>query len=87
MGLPELKHKIQLQLEQADERLLRIVSSVFDSYLNDVVAYDAKGKQLSLDEYNQRVEQGIEDINQNRIISQDDLAVKMKKWSNAKRSV
>ncbi len=78
MGLPELKHKIQLQLEQADERLLRIVSSVFDSYLNDDVAYDAQGNPLSLDVYNQRIEQGIEDIKQNRIISQDDLAIKMK---------
>lgn len=35
MGLPELKQKIQLQIENADERLLRIVSSVFDNYLND----------------------------------------------------
>ncbi len=34
MGLPELKQKIQLQIENADERLLRIVSSVFDNYLS-----------------------------------------------------
>jgi len=35
MGLPELKQKIQMQIESADERLLRIVSSVFDNYLNE----------------------------------------------------
>lgn len=35
MGLPELKLKIQMQIENADERLLRIVSSVFDNYLNE----------------------------------------------------
>jgi hypothetical protein len=35
MGLPELKQKIQMQIENADERLLRIVSSVFDNYLNE----------------------------------------------------
>ena len=35
MGLPELKLKIQIQIENADERLLRIVSSVFDNYLNE----------------------------------------------------
>lgn len=35
MGLPELKNKIQKQIENADERLLRIVSSVFDNYLNE----------------------------------------------------
>ncbi len=35
MGLPELKQKIQLHIENADERLLRIVLSVFDNYLNE----------------------------------------------------
>ena len=35
MGLPELKQKIQMQIESADERLLRIVSSVFDNYLSE----------------------------------------------------
>lgn len=34
MGLPELKEKIKLQIENADERLLKIVSSVFDNYLD-----------------------------------------------------
>lgn len=35
MGVPELKQKIQMQIENADERLLRIVSSVFDNYLDE----------------------------------------------------
>ncbi|SDZ93048.1 hypothetical protein SAMN05443667_101333 [Flavobacterium gillisiae] len=35
MGLLELKEKIKLQLDLADERVLRIVSSVFDNYLNE----------------------------------------------------
>lgn len=34
MGLPELKEKIKLQIENADERLLKIVSSVFDNYMD-----------------------------------------------------
>ena len=34
MGLLELKEKIKLQIENADERLLKIVSSVFDNYLD-----------------------------------------------------
>jgi len=34
MGLPELKEKLKLQIENADERLLKIVSSVFDNYLD-----------------------------------------------------
>ena len=35
MGLPELKNKIQQQVESADEKILKSVSSVFDNYYND----------------------------------------------------
>jgi hypothetical protein len=82
MGLPELKHKIQLQLELADERVLRIVSSVFDNYLNEIVSYDANGKALTLSEYHNKVEEGLEDIKYNRVISQENLIEEMKTWKN-----
>jgi hypothetical protein len=82
MGLPELKHKIQLQLDLADERVLRIVSSVFDNYLNEIVSYDANGNVLTLSEYHNKVEEGLEDIKYNRVISQENLIEEMKTWKN-----
>jgi hypothetical protein len=82
MGLPELKHKIQLQLDLADERVLRIVSSVFDNYLNEIVSYDANGNALALSEYHNKVEEGLEDIKYNRVISQENLIEEMKTWKN-----
>jgi hypothetical protein len=82
MGLPELKHKIQLQLDLADERVLRIVSSVFDNYLNEIVSYDANGNALTLSEYHNKVEEGLEDIKNNRVISQENLIEEMKTWKN-----
>jgi hypothetical protein len=82
MGLPELKHKIQLQLDLADERVLRIVSSVFDNYLNEIVSYDANGNALTLSEYHNKVEEGLEDIKYNRVISQENLIEEMKTWKN-----
>ena len=82
MGLPELKHKIQLQLDLADERVLRIVSSVFDNYLNEIVSYDAKGNAIPLSEYHNKVEEGLEDIKYNRVISQENLIEEMKTWEN-----
>ncbi|WP_035652851.1 hypothetical protein [Flavobacterium sp. ASV13] len=82
MGLPELKDKIRSQLDLADERVLRIVSSVFDNYLNEVVSYDAKGNPITLTEYHNRVEEGLEDIKYNRIVSSDDLSKEMKDWDN-----
>lgn len=82
MGLPELKQKIQMQIENADERLLRIVSSVFDNYLNEIVSYDVKGNALTLSEYRNKVEEGLEDIKYNRVVSQENLIEEMKIWKN-----
>ncbi|MFG4000548.1 hypothetical protein [Flavobacterium aquidurense] len=82
MGLPELKDKIRHQLDLADERLLRIVSSVFDNYLNEVVSYDAQGNPLTLSEYNNKVEEGLNDVKYNRIISKEDLSKEMQDWDN-----
>lgn len=82
MGLPELKDKIRSQLDLADERVLRIVSSVFDNYLNEVVSYDAKDNPLTLSEYHNKVEEGLDDIKYNRIISSDELSKEMKDWDN-----
>lgn len=82
MGLPELKEKIKNQLDLADERVLRIVSSVFDNYLNEVVSYDAKGNPMTLTDYHNKVEEGLEDIKYNRIISSEYLSKEMKDWDN-----
>ncbi|KFF07573.1 hypothetical protein [Flavobacterium reichenbachii] len=82
MGLPELKDKIRNQLDLADERVLRIVSSVFDNYLNEVVSYDALGNPLTVLEYHNKVEEGLDDIKYNRIISKEDLLKEMQEWDN-----
>lgn len=82
MGLPELKEKIINQLDLADERVLRIVSSVFDNYLNEVVSYDTGGNPLNLIDYHNKVEEGLEDIKYNRTISSEDLSKEMKDWDN-----
>ena len=50
MGLPELKQKIQMQIENADERLLRIVSSVFDNYLNEDASDNTTLNSMALPE-------------------------------------
>ena len=82
MGLPELKNKIRLQLDLADERVLRIVSSVFDNYLNEVVSYDSTGNPLTLSEYHNKVEEGLEDIKYGRVTSQEDLLKEIESWKN-----
>jgi predicted transcriptional regulator len=94
MGLPELKQKIYNQIENADERILSIVSSVFDNYKPDleiiatsndnvfepIVAYDVEGKPLTLKQYNEEIDKGIADFENGRYISQEDLEREIDSW-------
>jgi hypothetical protein len=96
MGLPEFKNKIHMQTENADERLLRIVSSVFDNYLNEetsietignvvsepIVAYDTADKPLTLIQYNTEIDKGINDFETGKFISHEVLLEEIKSWRN-----
>ncbi len=46
----------------------------------EVVAYTTDGKPLTLKQYNQRLEKAEEQINNNEVISHQELAERMKKW-------
>lgn len=96
MGLPELKQKIHNQVENADERILSIVSSVFDNYLTDgslvetienevsepIVAYDVSGKPLTLKQYNEEIDKALDDFENGRFISHEALLEEIKSWRN-----
>ena len=77
MGIPELKEIIKLKLENADERVLRIVDSVLNEYSKETIAFDSKGYALNLDEYQLKVEEGFEDIKNNKTFSNDKMASKI----------
>lgn len=77
MGIPELKEIIKLKLENADERVLRIVESVLNEYSKDIVAFDSKGYALNIEEYQLKVEEGFEDIENNTTFSNEEMALKI----------
>jgi hypothetical protein len=70
MGAIELKEYIKMQLENADERVLRIVASVFDNYSRDISDDDREIVALleeSENEFNDgKVKKGISVINESR---------------------
>ena len=88
MGLPELKNKVLMYIENADERLLTKVSDIFENeeYINKVsepiVAYDVLGKPLTLKQYNDEIDKGIDDFENGRTISHQDLLKEIKSWRN-----
>jgi hypothetical protein len=70
MGAIELKEYIKMQLENADERVLRIVASVFDNYSKDINDDDKEILTLleeSENEYNEgKVKKSSSVINESR---------------------
>ena len=70
MGLPELKQKIQMQIENADERLLRIVSSVFDNYLNDEIENNTSMDPMKFQEKN-AIEEALYQVANNQTLTND----------------
>lgn len=77
MGIPELKEIIKLKLENADERVLRIVDSVLNEYSKETIAFDSKGYALNLEEYQLKVEEGFEDIKNNKTLTNEEMASKI----------
>ena len=78
MGLPELKQKIQMQIENADERLLRIVSSVFDNYLNKDSSDDTTQNSMTLPE-KKAIDEALIQVANKQTISHDLVMEETKK--------
>lgn len=78
MGLPELKQKIQMQIENADERLLRIVSSVFDNYLNEDSSDDTTQNSMTLPE-KKSIDEALIQVANKQTISHDLVMEETKK--------
>ena len=77
MGLPELKESIKLKLENADERLLRIVDSVLNEYSKETISFESNGYALNKEEYDLKVAEGFEDIKNGKTFSNEEMALKI----------
>ena len=78
MGLPELKQKIQKQIENADERLLRIVSSVFDNYLNEDASDNTTLNSMALPE-KKAIDEALIQVANKQTISHESVMEETKK--------
>ncbi len=93
MKLPELKNKVLMYIENADERLLTKVSDIFENeektniVSEPIVAFDVLGKPLTLKQYNDEIDKGIDDIKNRRVISQEDLEKEIESWKNESKTI
>lgn len=74
MGTVELKKRITLYLENADERVLKIVNSVFENYYQqEQVAFHPDGTPMSRKEYKEALETAEKQIKEGDYISVEDF--------------
>ncbi len=81
MGALELKDSVLQYINSADERLLKVVKAVIESYQEDeIVAYSVSGNPLTRNQYKIELTQAIEEINSGKFISQEDLEKESENW-------
>lgn len=78
MGLTKLKQKIQRQLEDADERLMRIVSSVFDNYLSEETPETSVESSITLQE-KKAIDEALTQVKTKQTMSHDLVMEETKK--------
>jgi hypothetical protein len=81
MGALELRDSILKSINTADERLLKVVKAVIESYREEeIVAYSVEGKPLTRSEYKAELADAKAEIKNGESISQENLEKEAKDW-------
>lgn len=83
MSTVELRKKLHEYVNSADERVLRIMTAVFESYTNsadDIVAYTVRDEPLTEDEYVNKVREADQSIDKGNFTDVDELEHEMEGW-------
>ena len=81
MGALELRDSVLEYINTADERLLKVVKSVIESYQEEeIVAFSVDGKPMTRAIYKQQLADAKLDIKNGNVISQEDLERESENW-------
>lgn len=81
MGALELRDSILQYINVADERLLKVVMAVIESYQEDeIVAFSVEGKPITRAQYKSELFDAENEIINGNIISQEDLEKESDNW-------
>ena len=77
----ELRDSLLEYINQADNRLLKVVKAVMESYWDEeIVAYTIEGKPLTKSSYNSELQASIDEIKNQDFINQEDLEKESENW-------
>lgn len=81
MGALELRESILEYINTADERLLKVVKAVIESYQEDeIVAFSVDGKPITRSEYKLELSNAENEIKNGGLISHEDLEKESENW-------
>ncbi|NVK28008.1 MAG: hypothetical protein HWE14_08190 [Flavobacteriia bacterium] len=83
MSTVELRKKLHDYVNAADERLLKIMTAVFESYSNsaeDIVAHTVREEPLTREQYVDKVRKADQSIDKGNFTDVDDLEDEMRDW-------
>ncbi|OXE99122.1 hypothetical protein BC749_102657 [Flavobacterium araucananum] len=81
MGALELRDSVLQYINTADERLLKVVKAVIESYQEEeIIAFSADGKPITRAIYKEEIAKAELDIKKGNVISQEDLEKESENW-------
>lgn len=81
MGALELRDSVLEYINTADERLLKVVKAVIESYQEEeTVAFSVEGKPITRAVYKEELVKAELDIKNRNVISQEDLEKVSENW-------
>ena len=82
MATLDLKQSVQNYIDTADNRLLKMIKALVESYYEeeDVVAYTADGKPLTKSAYKKELLEAEAEIARGEFTTQEDLVKESEKW-------
>lgn len=82
MASLDLKQSVQNYIDTADNRLLKMIKALVESYQEEdqIVAYTVEGKPLTRKQYNQELVDAETEIQRGELTSVEDLEKESQNW-------
>jgi hypothetical protein len=84
MATVDLKKSIHDYIDNADERLLKLIKALVETYQEnketDTVAYTVDGKPLTQEQYNKELLDAVSEIERGGYTTQEDLEKESENW-------
>jgi hypothetical protein len=81
MGALELRESVLEYINSADERLLKVVKAVIESYQEEeIVAFSVDGKPITRSIYKEELAKAALEIKNGNVTSQEDLENESENW-------